>query len=92
MIENKALLDFLTESGLLGIDQSERLVRESETTRQRVEDIIHEKRLVDDIEVAKIKSKIYHKLKKKVGDWGEYLDYILIERVENAAKAAREDF
>mgnify|MGYP001613299261 CR=1 FL=1 len=58
MIENKALLDFLTESGLLGIDQSERLVRESETTRQRVEDIIHEKRLVDDIEVAKIKSKI----------------------------------
>ncbi len=58
MIENRALLNFLTEAKLLNSDQADKLARESEATHQKVEDIIYEKRLVDDIEVVKIKSKI----------------------------------
>ncbi len=58
MIENRAILNSLIEAKLLDIEQADNLMKESEATRQRVEDIIYEKRLVDDVEVVKVKSRI----------------------------------
>lgn len=58
MIEDRALLKFLVDAGLLSAEQAEKLLREAQSLGKKVEDLVYDRRLVDDAELAKIKSRI----------------------------------
>ncbi len=57
-MDEHALIQALVGAQFLSPDQGDSLLRESATTGKRVEDIIYNRRLVDDVAVAQAKSKI----------------------------------
>lgn len=58
MIEDRTLLKNLVDGGLLASDLADRLLREAQAAGKTVEDLIYERRVVDDVEVAKIKGRL----------------------------------
>ena len=57
-MEDKILLQELTKKGLLSQEDSEKILRDARLSKKSPEDLLYERRFVDEIEVAKIKSQI----------------------------------
>jgi len=57
-MDAQVLLKNLVEKKLIDQESSEKILRESFLTQKSVEEIIFNKRLVDDVEMAKTKSQI----------------------------------
>ncbi|MFH1759084.1 MAG: GspE/PulE family protein [Patescibacteria group bacterium] len=55
---NKELLDKIVSADLLSAQRADKLLAEAEVTHQSVEDLLYDRRLVEEIEVARIKSKL----------------------------------
>lgn len=59
MIPNKNFLDLLVKNNKINQSLADRLLKESQNLNRNVEDIIYERNLISDEEVAKIKSEYY---------------------------------
>lgn len=57
-MNSQQLLDRLVELNLLSSNKAEKLAEEARLAGRRVEDLIHERRLVDEVELAKVKSEL----------------------------------
>jgi polyhydroxyalkanoate synthesis regulator phasin len=55
-VPDKQLFEKLVEKGLLAADQSEKILAEALLSQKRAEEFLYERRLVDEVEIAKIKS------------------------------------
>jgi len=78
-MDAQVLLKALVEKKLIDQEGSEKILRESFLTQKSVEEIIYNKRVIDDVELAKLKSQIWQvPFKKfKVEDIGkDILQYI----------------
>ena len=66
-MENKTLLQALTKEGLLAEDDNKKLFQEASLLRKNVEEIIYERRLIDEEKLADLKSRLlgipYKKIK-----------------------------
>lgn len=59
MIPNKNFLDLLVKNNKINQELADRLLKESQNLNRNVEDLIYERNLVSDLEIAKIKSEYY---------------------------------
>jgi type IV pilus assembly protein PilB len=57
-MDNQTLLQALVENNLLSQEDADKLIQDSASLRQSAEELIYERRLVDEVEVAKVKSRI----------------------------------
>ncbi len=85
-MENKTLIDGLSKEGLLGADIGEKILQEAAFSRRPVEELISERRLVDEDKLAAFKSRLlnipYKKIDpKEIGD--ELLKIFPEETVRN---------
>ena len=66
-MEDKQFLDKLVEAGVLSSSQVDRLLEEAQLVKKRVEDLVYDRRLASDTQVAEAKSEIlgipYKKIK-----------------------------
>lgn len=58
MIDDRVLLKTLVDGGFLIPEAAERLLREAQAVNKKVEDLIYDRRVVDDMEVAKVKGRL----------------------------------
>lgn len=65
-MDDKKLLDKLSEAGLLSAKMADKLLEEAKVAKKSVEDSIYDRRLVDEEEVAKVKSELLQIPYKKV--------------------------
>ncbi|MEK7463407.1 MAG: hypothetical protein AAB621_03540 [Patescibacteria group bacterium] len=65
-MDAQVLLKNLVEKKLIDQESSEKILRESFLTQKSAEEIIYNKRLVDEIEIAKLKSQILKVPFKKI--------------------------
>lgn len=65
-LSDEILVNRLVESKLLGKEVAERLKRDAQLRGQKVEDIIYQERILDDVSLAKIKSELLGIPYKKV--------------------------
>src|SRR3989344_3733005 len=65
-MENKTLVQELTKEGLLGEELGRKTLQEASLGKRDVEELIYERRLVDEEKVAKVKSQVLKIPYKKV--------------------------
>lgn len=65
-MESKILSQELTKQGFLSEDSSKKLLQEAALTRKNIEDLIHERRLIDEEKLAQTKSRLLNVPYKKI--------------------------
>ncbi len=65
-MDNKILIQELAKEGLLNEDQGRKILQESAVSRKALEDLIYERRLVDEEKLAAIKSRLLNISYKKI--------------------------
>lgn len=65
-MNSKLLIDELVDRNLIDETASGRLLRDAEISKKPIEDLIYERRLIDDVEIARVKSELLKVPFKKV--------------------------